>query len=413
MNSIYVIISICITCLGATQIFVLKDDVFQIRDLIRNTTVTAPLSSLDVRTSTHHDSFYTFDENYGAFVQVSDTPTLTTAENISNLLCFDVDDRGFHSLEIVNGVFMVIDRFPNGSIQTTQPLVSQSPVLFNVCTLHNEELCTVNAERDLLCGSTAEAVPIEVLDIVSIDGHLCVFGMDNNQLVRHNMSSGTNIVQATHLFDEFLGPYNYDENIIMNLGEAGPYPVFDLLEEAIIESLASAASITSTTPSESRTSSITEQTTHTSSIGSTSAEVSSSSSTSPSTIVVLEITNVANLPPLVINLVIESEVITPIGFGSFNVVQSLTIAPGSTLHLDVSGIDIEDGESFTIFTFADMTGSFDNIVIDGWTSDCIELFAEIDQSGSDLTAVFGTRDSGLCSASTSITKLSFMISALN
>jgi len=73
--------------------------------------------------------------------------------------------------------------------------------------------------------------------------------------------------------------------------------------------------------------------------------------------------------PLVVVLVQTQSVIAfaggfvPPNFNDINI-------QGGTLTLDLSGVDFEDGDTLTLFTFSNLTGSFDDILIDSTLTGC-------------------------------------------
>jgi len=49
---------------------------------------------------------------------------------------------------------------------------------------------------------------------------------------------------------------------------------------------------------------------------------------------------------------------------------------GGTLTLDLTGVDVEDGDTLTLFTYSSLEGSFDEIVIETTLTGCERVRAE-------------------------------------
>jgi hypothetical protein len=366
-----IFIACIIDCGSPIELLELGNAAFQQRD-VSGSTIFFDITTLDSRTTSYNGAFYTLDDLSSAFVQLAPVSAYTAAEQLDEVLCFRVDETGFHTLELRNSSFELIQRYFNGSIASTLAL-NVSSAVSGVCalyagTLHFVELNTIRSALG------SESVPYEVFDIAVINDWLVALVYDelNSRFGLYNTSGGFIPLNQTQLYDRFLGAELETENAIGNTNVTGQYPTFDLLYEEAL--------------------------------GTSSIQLSESGSTPRIDTITLNSFVVAEYGPQSIQnvvLAVESVTTYTVGLPTFNIPGTFEIGPGSTLALDLSGTDIEDGTTLTLFTYGSISGSFEEITVEGWTRSCESVIVENSQTPNEIQVIMSVTINDSCNAGTS------------
>lgn len=351
---------------------------------------TYDISTLDSRTASFNGSFYTVDALSSAFVQLSANSHYTLAQQLGEVLCFRVDATGFHSLELRNGAFELIHRYFNGSVASATRSTALSAVS-GVCALHNGTLSFVELNT-VHSGTGSFTVPHEVMDLTVIDEKLValVYDTANTLLGLYHISAESlSPLSLPQLYDSFLGTELETAGYIGSVG-SGPYPAFDLLEatattsESLSANLSLQLSESRGTNAQDYSASTVETTTTVPALSITTARTTESQGAPdsvPLPVIFTQFVVFDYIGTGLQNLELSQGSITTYAFGTptINLPGTLSIGAGSTLTIDVSGQDITDGDTLTLFTFSESYGSYENILIEGWTSTCQEIRAESEE----------------------------------
>jgi len=349
------------------------------------------ITSLDTRTASYNNLFYTIDTAASAFVELGTVSRYIAADQLDEVMCFRVNSDGFHSLELSDGGFSTKLRRPNGSLISSTPLPSVVTVLSEVCALYNGELCYAVDHRVAFCGQSPLLFPDHLLDMTDVNGSLVLLTLDTELQTFSRHITGSEPLVQQELVDTLFGGQPLSGNTLGDLGDAGPYPIFELLHES--------ASVT--TPVNSTTMPLLSEATPQSSVDRDSSLLSDSTSSVADTstsdssrsggvdirMLTLEIFTVADYitsSVTSVTLLDSSSTYFNIATGPLTL-DTLNVGSGSTLYIDVSGQDVEDGTTLTLFIFSEMTGNYDEIVVDGWTDTCHDVEAE--RSGNDPNSI--------------------------
>ena len=216
---------------------------------------------------------------------------------------------------------------------------------------------------------------LQLLDLVmGVDNQLILLACDGASVALYDASLTALGVESSRAADQLygLGAMLSGERVLLPQSHpAGLELLLEVYRNSSGSSNASTLVVThsGTAPSTRSRSSATAGSRNTIPWTQTGVTVTSASSRSTAPQIVTGVYYFGGSTPLVVVLVQTQSVIAfaggfvPPNFNDINI-------QGGTLTLDLSGVDFEDGDTLTLFTFSNLTGSFDDILIDSTLTGC-------------------------------------------
>jgi len=391
-------------CGSAWQLLELAPGTFQQRSSA-GLTAALDITQLDALTASYNTSFYVLDSANSAFVQLSTSSIYTPAEQLGDVVCFRVDARGFHSLELRNGGFQLVWRYFNGSVASSASSAVQS-VVYGRCALHLGALNFISLNGVHTSVGVQVQMPFEVLDIAEENGWLqaLLYDSRNRRFLLYNGS--TTQLGELEIYDRFVGAELETPGALGSIGATGPYPIFDLLYGGSI-GVGSSSAVGTLTSSGLLSTPLTTSTaaTTTPTPVASSTPIATTTTTMPgpqqsqSQVVILNSFSVVDYSGQVLqNLELSQGSVTfyDTSLPTFGVAGNLVIGADSVLTLDISNIEVVDGTTLTLFTFGSLSGSFDEIRIEGWDRSCEQVYARPTTSDAELRVTLQVIPNELC-----------------